>query len=123
MDLSTTAESIIPPPTKKLKPEVSAPPKSTNPYSKHKPTASTAAKTYSIDKALNAATYDGSLAPTVFKPPTIATASHKSGRVTAHQLAYEESRGRKGENKAAAFHEINSGVSKKHQVRTTVCLL
>ena len=116
MDLSTTAESILPPPTKKLKPEISAPPKLTNPYSKHKPTASTAARTYSIDKALNAATYDRSLAPTVFKPPTIATKSHKSGRVTAHQLAYEESRTRKSDNKAMAFHEPSRGVSKKYQV-------
>ena len=116
MDFSTTSESIIPPPMKKLKPEISAPPKLTNPYSKHKPTASRATKVYSIDEALNAATYDRSLAPTVFKPPTIATKSHKSGRVTAHQLAYEETRTRKSDNKAMTFREPSRGVSKKYQV-------
>jgi hypothetical protein len=118
MDLSATSESIHPP-VKKLKPEISAPSKLTNPYSKHKPTTSTA-KTYSIDEALDASSFDASLAPAVFKPPTIATESRKSGKSTAHQLAYEESRRGKGDNKAMIFREPSRGKSKKHQVSTII---
>ena len=121
MDLSTTSESIIPPPMKKLKPEISAPPKLTNPYSKYKQTTSIA----STDDALNASSFNRALVPTVFQPPTIATESHKSGKSTAHQLAYEDSRRRKGDSKATAYHEPDRGMSRKHQVRcnATVCPL
>ena len=124
MDLSTTSESIIPPPTKKLKPETSAPSKLTNPYSKHKLTTGIA-NTYSIDEALNASSFDRVLAPTVFKPPTIATKSHKSGKSTGHQSAYEEPRRRKGDSKTTAFREPDRGMSRKHQVTcsATICPL
>lgn len=115
MDLSTTSESILPPPMKKLKPEVSAPPKLTNPYSKYKPTTS-APKQYSIDEALNASCFDGLHVPALFKPPAIATESHKSSKTTAHQLAYKESKRRKGGSKATAFHEPDKGKSGKYQV-------
>ena len=110
MDLSAAPESILPPPMKKLKPEISAPPKLTNPYSKLKPMTSTA-KTYSIDDALNAPSFDRSLVPMAFKLPTIATESHKTGKSTAHQLAMEESRRRNDDRKATVFRE------RKHQVK------
>ena len=124
MDFSTTSESILPPPTKKLKPETSAPPKLNNPYSKHKLTTGMA-NTYSIDEALNASSFDKVLAPTVFKPPTIATKTHKSDKSAAHLLAYEESRRRKGDSKTTAFREPDRGMSRKHQVTcsATICPL
>ncbi len=103
------SESFLPPPTKKLKPGTSAPPKFTDPYSKYKSNTS-APKKFSFNE-------DRSLVPALFKPPTIATESHKS----THQLAYEESKRKKGDSKAAAFHETERGMPRKHQVIMRCC--